>query len=125
MRGKMTKIIEVDDLEIEFEKQHPDVSCKWCLYIRVRKKDHDKLLMMIKTNEKPKTRFTINNGDTVSLMNTAQKQDLIDSLKEVTALDESIQDEKPNPMPKMFHGAVDEIKKGEKIEVISRGGWKS
>ena len=118
------KIIEVDELEIEFEKQHPDVSCKWCLYIKVRKKDHDKLIRMIKTNEKPKTRFTINNGDTVSLMNTAQKQDLIKSLKEVSALDEDIQDQRPNPMPKMFHGAVDEIKKGDKIEVISRGGWK-
>ena len=34
----MTKILEVDDVEIEFEKQHPEVSCKWCLYLKVRKK---------------------------------------------------------------------------------------
>jgi|TARA_Y100000296_G_C5111880_1_gene225617 hypothetical protein len=118
------KIIDVDDLEIEFEKQHPGVSCKWCIYLRVRKKDHDKLLLMIKTNDKPKTRFTVNNGNTVTLMDKKQKADLIETLKDVTALDTSIQDEKSNPMENMFHGSVDDIKKGEKIEVISRGGWK-
>ncbi len=121
----MTKILEVDDLEIEFEKQHPEVSCKWCLYLKVRKKDHDKLLLMIKTNEKPKTRFTINNGDTVTLMDKKQKTDLVETLKDVSDLDKSIQDKKSNPMDKMFHGSVEGIKKGEKIEVISRGGWKS
>ena len=118
------KIIDVDDLEIEFEKQHPGVSCKWCIYLRVRKNDHDKLLLMIKTNDKPKTRFTVNNGNTVSLMDEKQKADLIETLKDVTNLDTSIQDEKSNPMENMFHGSVDDIKKGEKIEVISRGGWK-
>ena len=42
------KIIQVEDIEIEFEKQHPEVSCKWCTYVKVRnKKDHEKLLFMI------------------------------------------------------------------------------
>ena len=97
------KIIDVDDLEIEFEKLHPGVSCKWCVYLRVRKKDHDKLLLMIKTNDKPKTRFTVNNGDTVTLMDKKQKTSLIETLKEVTGLDTSIQDQKSNPMPNRFH----------------------
>ena len=86
----MTKILEVDDVEIEFEKQHPEVSCKWCLYLKVRKKNHDKLLLMIKTNEKPKTRFTVNNGDTVTLMDKKQKTDLVETLKDVSDLDKSI-----------------------------------
>ena len=40
----MTKIIKIDDMEIEFEKQNPESSCKWCVYVRVRKKDNDRLL---------------------------------------------------------------------------------
>ena len=39
-----TKVIKIDDMEIEFEKQNPESSCKWCVYIRVRKKDNDHLL---------------------------------------------------------------------------------
>ena len=63
------KIIQVEDIEIEFEKQHPEVSCAWCTYVKVRnKKDHEKLLFMIKTDNKPYTRFTMNNGNTVNLM---------------------------------------------------------
>ena len=53
----MTKVIKIDDMEIEFEKQNPESSCKWCVYIRVRKKDNDHLLFMFKTNHKPYTRF--------------------------------------------------------------------
>ena len=34
----MTKVISIDDMEIEFEKQNPESSCKWCVYIRIRKK---------------------------------------------------------------------------------------
>tara|TARA_R100000750_G_C2278024_1_gene70108 strand:- start:76 stop:351 length:276 start_codon:yes stop_codon:yes gene_type:complete len=89
------RIIEVEDVEIEFEKQHPEVSCKWCTYVRVRsKKDHNKLLFMIKTDSRPYTRFTMNSGNTVSLM---------DSLNQLSELDVSIQDKKSNPMPKRFH----------------------
>ena len=37
------QIFQVEDIEIEVEKQHPDVSCKWCTYVKVRnKKDHEK-----------------------------------------------------------------------------------
>ena len=59
------KIIEVEDVEIEFQKQNKDVSCKWCVYVKVRHNDHDKLLFMIKTNHKPYTRFTLDKGRTV------------------------------------------------------------
>ena len=62
----MTKIIKIDDMEIEFEKQNPESSCKWCVYVRVRKKDNDRLLFMFKTNHKPYTRFTYNTGNTVA-----------------------------------------------------------
>ena len=33
----MTKVLTVDDIEIEFEKQNSSVSCKWCVYLRIRK----------------------------------------------------------------------------------------
>ena len=33
----MTKILNVDDLEIEVEKQSPNHDCKWCLFVKVRK----------------------------------------------------------------------------------------
>ena len=62
-------IMKLEDIEIEFEKQHPEVSCKWCTYVKVKnKKDHEKLLFMIKTDNKPYARFTMNNGNTVNLM---------------------------------------------------------
>ena len=48
----MTKVIKIDDMEIEFEKQNPESSCKWCVHIRVRKKDNDHLLFMFKTQKK-------------------------------------------------------------------------
>ena len=56
----MTKVISIDEMEIEFEKQNPESSCKWCVYIRVRKKNKDQLLLMFKTNHKPLTKFTSN-----------------------------------------------------------------
>ena len=34
----MGKLLTVDDVEIEFEKQSEDHACKWCIYVRVRKK---------------------------------------------------------------------------------------
>ena len=33
----MTKLLTVDNLEIEFEKQDPSHACKWCIYIRLKK----------------------------------------------------------------------------------------
>ena len=61
----MTKVISIDEMEIEFEKQNPESSCKWCIYIRVRKKNKDQLLLMFKTNHKPLTKFTSNSGNIV------------------------------------------------------------
>ena len=51
---------------------------------------------MIKTDHKPYTRFTLEDGDI-----TTEK--FMASLNEQSALDISIQDEKSNPMPKPFH----------------------
>ena len=62
----MTKVISIDEIEIEFEKQNPKSSCKWCVYIRVRKKNKDQLLLMFKTNHKPLTKFTSNSGNIVT-----------------------------------------------------------
>ncbi len=61
----MTKVISIDEMEIEFEKQNLESSCKWCVYIRVRKKNKDQLLLMFKTNHKPLTKFTSNSGNIV------------------------------------------------------------
>ena len=90
------KIIKVEDVEIEFQKQNPGNDSKWCVLVKVREKDHDKLLFMIKTDHKPYTRFTIENGNV-----TIEKH--MNSLNEQAALEISIQDEKSNPMPNTFH----------------------
>ena len=58
-------IIKVDDVEIEFQKQHPEVSSKWCVFIKVRKGEHQKLLAMIMTDNMPYTNFTNNQGNIV------------------------------------------------------------
>ena len=42
------KIIKVDDVEIEYQKQNTDCDSKWCVFVKVRQKDHDKILFMIK-----------------------------------------------------------------------------
>ena len=61
----MDKLITADDVEIEFEKQNPNHACKWCIYIRVKKKNKEKNVLMIRTNNKPYTRFTLNTGNIV------------------------------------------------------------
>mgnify|MGYP003331972939 CR=1 FL=1 len=66
----MTKVISIDEIEIELEKQNPESSCKWCVYIRVRKKDRDQLLFMFKTNHKTLTKFTYNS---VSIVTKSKK----------------------------------------------------
>ena len=62
----MTKVISIDEMEIEFEKQNLESSCKWCVYIRVRKKNKHQLLLMFNTNHKPLTKFTSNIGNNVT-----------------------------------------------------------
>ena len=76
----MTKVIKIDDMEIEFEKQNPESSCKWCVYIRVRKKDNDHLLFMFKTNHKPYPRFTYNSGKMVCMSDEVLNEILINSV---------------------------------------------
>ena len=61
----MGKLLTVDDVEIEFEKQSEDHACEWCIYVRVRKKEKQQNVLMIKTNNKPYTRFTLNTGNIV------------------------------------------------------------
>jgi len=88
------KIITVEDVEIEFQKQNPGNDSKWCVFVKVREKDHDKLLFMIKTDHKPYTRFTLEKGNII---------EAVDSFAELSKLDVSIQDGKSRPMPNMFH----------------------
>ena len=103
----MDKLITADDVEIEFEKQNPDHACKWCIYIRVKKKNKEKNVLMIRTNNKPYTRFTLNTGnivkkskDTLSevMSNVVElsklEKEIIDNAIEVTK--EIKKDEKPN-----------------------------
>ena len=73
----MTKLLTVDDLEIEFAKQHKSHACKWCTYITVRSGQNTKMLMMIKTNLKPHATFTFDEGNIVK----KSKKTLKDILK--------------------------------------------
>lgn len=103
----MGKLLTVDDVEIEFEKQSEDHACEWCIYIRVRKKEKQQNVLMIKTNNKPYTRFTLNTGnivqkskDTLSevMSNVVElsnfEKEIIDNAIEVTK--DIKKDEKPN-----------------------------
>ena len=93
----MTKVISIDDMEIEFEKQNPESSCKWCVYIRVRKKNKDQLLFMFKTNHKPLTRFTYNS---VSIVTKSKKtlseilNNTMEGIEELKTLEKNIKNEK-------------------------------
>ena len=62
----MGKLLTVDDLEIIFEKQSDNHDCRWCVYVRVRKGHKEKNILMIKLNNKPYTRFLINDGTIVT-----------------------------------------------------------
>ena len=62
----MGKLIRVDILEIEFEKQNPqESSCEWSITIRVKKNNKEENILTILTNEKPFTRYTLNTGTLV------------------------------------------------------------
>ena len=93
----MTKVISIDDMEIEFEKQNPESSCKWCVYIRIRKKDKDQLLFMFKTDHKPLTRFTYNSGNTVAKSKKTLSEILgntMEGIEKLKKLEKNINDEK-------------------------------
>lgn len=61
----MGKLLTVDDLEIIFEKQNDNHDCRWCVYVRARKGQKEKNVLMIKLNNKPYTRFLRNDGTIV------------------------------------------------------------
>ena len=88
------KIIKVDDVEIEYQKQNTDCDSKWCVFVKVRQKDHDKILFMIKTDHKPYTIFTIECGDITKA---------VSSLDELTSIEKAIDDETSKPMPNFLH----------------------
>ena len=93
----MTKVLTVDDVEIEFEKQNPNHSCKWCIYIRLKKKDKEQTVLMIRTNNKPYTRFTFHSGILVNRSTETLKDILANSMndiKELREIENNINDEK-------------------------------
>jgi hypothetical protein len=82
----MTKVLTVDDIEVEFEKQNPSTSCKWCVYLRVRKDDKEKLLLMFKTNNKPYTKFTYDSGNIITNSKKTLKEILSETMNAVDDL---------------------------------------
>ena len=84
----MTKVLTVDDVEIEFEKQNSEHACKRCIYIRLRKSDKEQTLLMIRTNNKPYTRFTFHSGLLVNKSNETLKDILTNTMNDVDELRE-------------------------------------
>ena len=82
----MTKVLTVDDIEIEFEKQNPSTSCKWCVYLRVRKDNKEKLLLMFKTDNKPYTKFTYDSGNIITNSKKTLKEILSETMNAVDGL---------------------------------------
>ena len=86
----MTKLLTVDGVEVEFEKQYTDHACKWCVYIRLKKKDKEQTLLMIRVNEKPFTRFTYNSGKMVILSEEILSEIFTNSVNVTHILDREI-----------------------------------
>ena len=42
----MGKLLTVDDLEIIFEKQSDNHDCRWCVYVRARKGQKEKNILI-------------------------------------------------------------------------------
>ena len=104
----MTKLLTVDGIEIEFEKQNTDHACKWCVYLRLKKKDKEQTFLMIRTNEKPFTRFTYNSGKTVTLSEEVVSEILTNSVNVTCILDEMISNyEKGKNIYYSFHEKKD------------------
>ena len=82
----MTKVLTVDDIEVEFEKQNPSTSCKWCVYLRVRKDDKEKLLLMFKIDNKPYTKFTYDSGNIITNSKKTLKEILSETMNAVDDL---------------------------------------
>ena len=86
----MAKLLTVEDLEIQFEKQHPSHASKWCIYIRAKIGEKTESLMMIKTDNKPYTIFSYDNGRTVAHSKEAQKEILRDIDEKITCKERNI-----------------------------------
>ena len=82
----MGQLLSVDDLEIRFEKQHPSHASKWCIYIRAKLGEKTKSLMMIKTDNKPYTIFSYDNGRTVAHSKEAQEEILSNKARNISNL---------------------------------------
>ena len=82
----MVQLLTVDDLEIRFEKQHPSHASKWCIYIRAKLGEKTKSLMMIKTDNKPYTIFSYDNGRTVAHSKEAQEEILSNKARNISNL---------------------------------------
>ena len=80
----MVQLLTVDDLEIRFEKQHPSHASKWCIFIRATLGEKTKSLMMIKTDNKPYTIFSYDNGRTVAHSKEAQEEILSNKTEKMT-----------------------------------------
>ena len=64
----------VDDVEIEFEQQDPAIkSCRWCVYVRVAKNKHEKVLLCTMSHNKPHVKFTYCSPDQVINSNEVKK----------------------------------------------------
>jgi len=64
----------VDDVEIEFEQQAPAIkSCRWMVYVRVRKGKHEKTLLGTMSHNKPLVKFTYCTPDSVIHSNETKK----------------------------------------------------
>ena len=63
-----------DDVEIEFEQQAPAIkSCRWMVYVRVRKDKHEKTLLGTMSHNKPHVKFTYCTPDSVIHSNETKK----------------------------------------------------
>ena len=51
-------MITVDQVEVTFEKQHDEVTSKWCVYIKVAKNKHEKIMLMTMSDQQPFVNFT-------------------------------------------------------------------
>ena len=83
----MGKLLTVDDLEIRFEKQHPSHASKWCIYIRAKLGEKTKSLLMIKTDKKPYTIFSYDNGRTIAHSQEAKEEILNNRTKNISKLE--------------------------------------
>ena len=52
------QMLKVDQVEVTFEKQHDEVTSKWCVYVKVSKNKHEKVMMIAMSDEQPFVNFT-------------------------------------------------------------------